>query len=86
MPYETRPTNWGCLTAIVLMTPVALVMLGAAMMGGGGCEGQEPPCVGNYTPVWIMMGALVAFAIILAVAVNALIAKVRSWRGNRERL
>lgn len=83
MGYEKRPTNWGCLTSIVLMTPVALIVLGAGMMGGGGCEGREPPCVGDYTPVWIMMGAVIAIAIGLALLINLLVAKTRSRRDKR---
>lgn len=83
MGFEKRPTNWGCLTATVLMTPVALIVFGAGMMGGGGCEGREPPCVGDYTPVWIMMGIVVAIAIGLAFIINLLIAKVRSSRSKR---
>ncbi len=83
MSYEKRPTNWGCLSSIVVMTPVALIVFGAGMMGGGGCEGREPPCAGNYTPVWIMMGVVVAVAVGLAFCINLLIAKVRSWRNTR---
>ena len=65
------------------MTPVALIVFGAGMIGGGGCEGREPPCVGDYTPVWIMMGAVVAVSLGLAFAINVLIAKVRFWRSKR---
>lgn len=83
MGFEKRLTNWGCLTATVLMTPVALIVFGVGMLGGGGCEGREPPCVGDYTPVWIMVGIVVAIAIGLAFIINLLIAKVRSWRSNR---
>jgi hypothetical protein len=80
MSYARRSTNWGCLTAFVLMSPVALIVFTASIMGGGGCEGREPPCVGDYTPMWIMLGAVVAVAIGLAFCINLLIAKVRSWR------
>ncbi|AOR77521.1 hypothetical protein QUC32_25295 [Novosphingobium resinovorum] len=80
MSYANRPTNWGCLTAFVLMTPIAFILFIASIMGGGGCEGRKPPCVGDYTPMWIMMGAVIAVAIGLALCVNLLIAKVRSWR------
>lgn len=83
MSYEKRPINWGCLTSMVLMTPIALIVFGAGMMGGGGCEGREPPCVGDYTPVWVMMGMVVAVAIGLAFLINLLAAKIRSWRGRR---
>ncbi len=83
MSYEKRPINWGCLASIVLTTPVALIVFVAGMMGGGGCEGREPPCVGDYTPVWIMMGAVVMVAIGLAFFINLLTAKVRSWRSKR---
>ncbi|GAM06031.1 hypothetical protein [Novosphingobium sp. MBES04] len=78
MSYASRPTNWGCLTAFLLMAPVALIVFTAGIMGGGGCEGREPPCVGDYTPMWIMMAAVVAVAIGLAFFVNLIIAKVRS--------
>lgn len=83
MSYQKRPTNWGCLSAIALMTPVMLIVLGAGMMGGGGCEGREPPCVGDYTPMWIMIGIVVMVAIGLAFIINLLIARVRSWRSKR---
>lgn len=83
MSYEKRPTNWGCLFAIVLMTPVMLIVLGAGMMGGGGCEEREPPCVGDYSPMWIMMGIVVVVAIGLAFIINSMIAKVRTWRSKR---
>lgn len=83
MSYTSRPKSWGCLTAFVLMTPVAFIVFIASIMGGGGCEGREPPCVGDYTPMWIMMGVIVAAAIGLAFCVNMLIAKVRFWRDKR---
>jgi hypothetical protein len=83
MGYKKRPTNWGCLTSIVLMTPVALLVFGAGMMGGGGCEGREPPCVGDYAPVWNMMAAVIAIATGLALLINLIVAKVRSWRDKR---
>lgn len=83
MNYTSRPKNWGCLTAFVLMTPVAFIVFIASIMGGGGCEGREPPCVGHYTPMWIMMGVIVAAAIGLAFCVNMLITKVRFWRDKR---
>ncbi|SEM80255.1 hypothetical protein SAMN05192583_1297 [Sphingomonas gellani] len=83
MSYDKRPPNWGCLTAIMLMTPIAMVVLGATMMGGGGCEGRKPTCVGDYTPLWIMMGVLVAVSIGLALTVNILVAGVRSWLRKR---
>jgi hypothetical protein len=65
------------------MTPVMLIVIGAGMMGGGGCEGRAPPCVGDYTPVWIMVGIVVVVAIGLAFIINLLIAKVRSWGRKR---
>lgn len=83
MGYEKPPTNWGCLTSFLLMTPVALIVLGAGMMGGGGCEGQKPPCVGDYTSVWMMMGAVIAVAIGLAYLINHLVGKARSWHDKR---
>lgn len=83
MSYQKRPTNWGCLVSIVLMTPVALIVFGAGMMGGGGCEGREAPCVGDYTPVWMMMGAVIAIAIGLTLLINLLVAKARDWHDKR---
>jgi hypothetical protein len=83
MSHDKRPTNWGCLSAIVLMTPVGLIVFGGSMISGGGCEGREQPCVGDYTPVWIMMGAVVAVALGLAFAINVLVAKVHVWRNKR---
>lgn len=62
---------------------MALIVLGAGMMGGGGCEGREPPCVGDHTPVWIIMGIVVVVAIGLAFITNLLVAKVRYWRSKR---
>ncbi|WP_375188935.1 hypothetical protein [Sphingobium yanoikuyae] len=83
MSYAKRPTNWGCITAFLLMATVAFIVFVGSIKGGGGCEGRPSPCVGDYTPMWIMMVALIAVAFGLAFCINLLIAKVRCRRDQR---
>lgn len=85
MSYAKRPTNWGCISAFLLMAPVAFIVFVGSIMGGGGCEGREPPCVGDYTAMWVLMGAVTAVAFGLAFFINLLLARIRSGRDERNR-
>jgi phosphate/sulfate permease len=74
---------WGYLVSSLLMVPLAFMVLLAAGLSGGGCEGRPSPCTSNYTPFWIMLSGVVAVAIGLGFVVNFLIENVRRWRDRR---
>lgn len=66
-----RSTNWGCLTALLLMAPMVMIV-------SNGMAGDD-------TPVWLMAGGVIAFTIGLGLVINAAIDVVRYWRERRKR-
>ncbi len=80
---DQSSTNWGCIASLLLMTPVAMFVLFIGALSGGGCEGREPPCSGDYTPLWIGLLVVIAVALGLAALLNRLFALIRKRRENR---
>ena len=52
-------------------------------IGGGGCEGREQPCVGDYTSAWVTIAVFIIGVAALALLLNAVVAKFRSGRQER---
>ena len=67
---DRKLTNWGCMLSAIIAVPVAFFIFLIGSMSGGGCEGRPQPCEGDYTPMWIMLGALLATSALLATLIN----------------
>ena len=77
MPFsEQRFTNWGCMGAMVVTIPLFFFVFIIGSMSGGGCEGAPEPCEGDYTPMWLIFGALLVIGLVLAKLINLIIAQL----------
>jgi hypothetical protein len=64
-----RP-NWGCLAALLVFVPTALIEM---MFAGGACEGVPQPCRASHVLMWEILGALAVVSLLVATLVNAVI-------------
>jgi hypothetical protein len=77
--FEPR-RNWGCLVAALLGVPLLFIIFGAGMIGGGGCEGRESPCTGDYSRMWIGLGVVLATSLSIAWGFNRVVERFNSRR------
>ena len=69
----------------VLAAPALLIVFAAGMMGGGGCEGRESPCTGDYSRMWLAVIFILIVGGGVSWGTNLLVARVRSRKRNGER-
>lgn len=75
--YEPQP-NWGCFIAFLIAVPFLSIVFFGAMMGGGGCEGRDSPCNGDYRPMWLAFLLVIAVALTVGWLINKLVAWLRA--------
>ena len=73
---DEKRTNWGCIAALLVFVPLALLEL---MFAGGACEGVPQPCRASHTLMWEILGGLFIVSLVLAVVVNTVV----RWLRNR---
>ena len=72
--------DWGCIVAFIVGMPLLSLVLLVGAMSGGGCEGRQPPCTGNYTPMWVCLGVVLGSVFVLGWAIDRLVGWLRSRR------
>ena len=70
---DSTQTNWGCILSAIISVPIGLFIFLIGSLSGGGCEGRDQPCDGDYTPMWAMLGVLLIAGALLAKLVNFVI-------------
>lgn len=74
---DNHDISWGCIVAPLVFAPIAFVIFVGTSLGGGGCEGRPTPCVGDYTRMWLELGALLLAAVAFGWGINRLANRLR---------
>ena len=79
MGYEPE-RNCGCIAAMLVATPVALLWLVGNALGGFGCEGAEQPCTSGGSRFWLGVIVIIGGSLALAWLINAVRRRLRDKR------
>ena len=70
--------NCGCIVAMVVVAPFAIIWLIGSAMAGYGCEGAEEPCTPRYGTFLSGVAVLIGGGLALAWLINAVRRKMKS--------
>ena len=70
MDYKPE-NNCGCIVAMLVVAPLAIIWLLGSTLGGFGCEGAEQPCTPRYGTFFLGVVVLIGLGLALAWLINA---------------